>query len=91
MTRGFAAFVLGGFKSDPSNPASPLNLHVLHHHHPITALFHVLLNERGSQGTATNGCCTVIVTEVLSSSSAEFHLALAMQIPTSTEYGKTQV
>ena len=45
-----------------------------------------------SQGTATNGCCcTVIVAEILSSSSAESHLALATQIPTSTEYCKTPI
>ncbi len=67
-------------------------LHVLHHHHPITALFYVPLNERESHGTATNGCrCTVIVAEIFQSSSAESHLALATQISTSTEYGKTPV
>ena len=35
-------------------------VHVLHFHHTITNLFLVSLNERESQGTATNGCyCTV--------------------------------
>ena len=56
-----------------------------------TAVVHIL-RLRWSHSTATNGCrCTVIVAEFFQSSSAESHLALATQISTSTEYGKTPV
>ena len=94
MTRGFTAFVLGGFKSVPSYPASPYvsSCPTSSPATPSPPYFYVPLNERESHGTATNGCrCTVIVAEIFQSSSAESHLALATQISTSTEYVKTPV
>jgi hypothetical protein len=38
-----------------------LFLHVLHPHDTITNLFLVSLNERESQGTAANGCCSTVI------------------------------
>ena len=65
---------------------------VLHPHYTITALFHVPLNERESQGTATNGCrCTVIVVEILLFPEAESPLVLATHLNTSTVYGEIPV
>ncbi len=89
MTRSVAAFVLGGVKSVPSNH---MLLNVLCPHHNFTKLFLVPLNERESQGTATNGrCCTVTCVGISWLSEADSHPALATQIPTFTAYGKTPV
>ena len=66
-------------------------LHVLHHHHTISNLFLVPLNERESRGTAANGCCCTVIDVGILSSPAESHLALSTQIPANTVYGKIPV
>jgi hypothetical protein len=95
VTRGTAAFVLGGFRVSCLLilHAHMFLVHVLHPHHTITTLFLVrpLNEERESQGTAANGTYCAVIDIGILSPPAESHPALDTQIPMLTVYSKTPV